>query len=255
MAQYTCDECGKSFSSKRALNQHKQDKGTHGPQAKRGKRPGKDQEIKRKNWLSELGANWADYYRRWPGKLHWSWLVFIGVTLVGVFLVTAIFWWPQAPKPIEAKALPEEGDPSLLKKVKSFPSEGFQHLFQGTPIQYETSPPTSGTHYPNATQAGFYKKMPPYGNLVHSLEHGAVVIYYHPQKLSTPAKQSLKTFVRAHDDQWSSVVVVPNSEPDPQFSYILTAWTKMLAMDQYEVEVVRAFLAQYLGRGPENPVR
>jgi hypothetical protein len=29
----------------------------------------------------------------------------------------------------------------------------------------------------------------------------------------------------------------------------------MLNLDKYDPQVVRAFLAEYLGRGPENPIR
>ncbi len=37
--------------------------------------------------------------------------------------------------------------------------------------------------------------------------------------------------------------------------FILTAWDKMLKLDKYDPQVVKAFLAEYLGRGPESPGR
>ncbi|TSA55267.1 MAG: DUF3105 domain-containing protein, partial [Dehalococcoidia bacterium] len=40
-----------------------------------------------------------------------------------------------------------------------------------------------------------------------------------------------------------------------KYPFILTAWDKMLKLDKYDPRVVTAFLAEYLGRGPENPIR
>lgn len=156
---------------------------------------------------------------------------------------------------IETRSLPENGDQSLLEDVERFPSQGRSHVSPGTGIDYATSPPTSGPHYGDWTDAGYYEETPAAGYLVHSLEHGAVVIYYDPDALTPEAEESLRAFAGAHQDQWASVVVAPNPNDDPESPYVLTAWRTMLRMDEYDPEVVRAFLAEYLGRGPENPVR
>lgn len=156
---------------------------------------------------------------------------------------------------IESRPLPDSGDQSLLEGVERFPSEGRTHVDPGTQVDYSTSPPTSGPHYGDWTDAGYYEETPPAGNLVHSLEHGAVVIYYDPDALTPEAEESLQAFAQAHQDQWASVIVVPNPNEEPESPYVLTAWRTMLRMDEYDPQVVRAFLAEYLGRGPENPVR
>ena len=190
------------------------------------------------------------------GRSRWLWPMLAGVAILMVAVVIATLLWPRSPGgTIEAQALPNRGDQSLLSNVQSFPSEGQQHVQQGAAIEYNMSPPTSGSHYASPTAGAFHTETPPYGNLIHSLEHGAVVIYYDHQKLSDEAKSSLKAFADAHRDPWASVVVVPNPEPSPNAAYVLTAWTKMLQLEAYDVQVVRAFLAEYLGRGPENRVR
>lgn len=237
MAEYTCDHCGKSLSSKQAVNQHKSAKGHPSPKAARVKEKLRKQPAR-------------------GGRPQWLWLALGGAAILIAAVVMVTLRWPGSPQAtLEARPLPAHGDQSMLRDVQSFPEEGLQHVAQGMPIEYGTSPPTSGSHYPHATPAGFYTETPPLGNLVHSLEHGAVVIYYHSRGLSAETEQSLRAFVQAHRNPWASVVVAPNPEPDPQFPYILTAWTKMLKMKEYDVKVVRAFLAEYLGRGPENPVR
>jgi hypothetical protein len=156
---------------------------------------------------------------------------------------------------IESEPLPENGDPALLEDVEQHPSEGTEHVDRGTDVSYETTPPTSGPHYSSATSAGFYSEPQPEGELVHALEHGAVVIYYDEDALSEEAEQSLREWASAHTGTWQSVIVVPNPYDEVDSPYVLTAWRHSLRMTGYDAEVVRAFLAEYLGRGPENPVR
>lgn len=156
---------------------------------------------------------------------------------------------------IEAEPLPPQGDDALLQDVEQFPSQGRNHVERGTDVNYSTMPPTSGPHYAGTVGAGFYEQTPQLGNLVHTLEHGAVVIYYDPAALTPEAEQSLKEWASVHTGTWQSVVVVPHPQENPDAPYVLTAWRHMLEMDQYDPEVVQAFLAEYLGRGPENPVR
>jgi len=88
---------------------------------------------------------------------------------------------------------------------------------------------------------------------VHSLEHGSVVIYYDPAQLSPEIEKSLRAFVKANSDTEVGIVAVPGT--DFKYPFILTAWDKMLKLDKYDPRVVTAFLAEYLGRGPENPIR
>ncbi len=56
------------------------------------------------------------------------------------------------------------------------------HVPEGTKVQYSTSPPTSGKHYPTPSEFGktFYDKSdrPPVEELVHNLEHGYTILWY-----------------------------------------------------------------------------
>ena len=157
--------------------------------------------------------------------------------------------------PVERQPLPDRGDEALLQDVERFPSEGRAHVDEGTPVEYDTRPPTSGPHYGRWADPGYYAEPVPAGNLVHSLEHGYVVIYYDPAALTPEAEESLRAFADAHGERWRAVVVVPNPAAEPRSPYVLTAWRTMLRLEAYNPAAVRAFLAEYLGRGPENPVR
>src|SRR5204863_8201736 len=68
------------------------------------------------------------------------------------------------------------------RDIETFPSEGSEHVPVGTQITYLTDPPTSGSHYAEfLAEGGFYTTEinPPY--VVHSMEHGGIIIYYSPQ--------------------------------------------------------------------------
>ena len=156
---------------------------------------------------------------------------------------------------IETSQLPDRGDPSVISAVQQHPSEGNAHVDPGTSVQYETMPPVSGPHYPTTVDAGWYVETPPRGALVHSLEHGAVVIYYDPASIDAETEESLKAFATTHTGTWSSVIVAPTPVDDPAAPFVLAAWRHSLHLEQYDPETVRAFLAEFLGRGPEHPVR
>lgn len=195
----------------------------------------------------------------------------LGIVIVGVLVVLAIglaVYVTQLfgggsvdPDGIEAADPNETGDAALLSAAEQFPSEGREHVQPGTDIQYNQTPPLSGTHYAEWSGGGFYEEPQAYGNLVHSLEHGAVVVYYAPGALEQSggddetAEESLREFSANHDGQWRSFIAVPNPDDDPEADYVLTAWRNRLYMDSYDPQTVYAFLSEFLGRGPENPVR
>jgi hypothetical protein len=154
---------------------------------------------------------------------------------------------------MEDLKLPEHGDTALLTNVITPADEGREHIWPDHPVEYKTMPPTSGPHFPDPTEPGFYTTRPAFGYLVHSLEHGSAVIYYDPSKLSPEIEKSLRAFIKANNYPEVGIVAVPDA--DFKYPFILTAWDKMLKLDKYEPQVIRAFLAEYLGRGPENPIR
>jgi len=195
----------------------------------------------------------------------------LGMVILGVLVVLAIglaVYVTQLggggggdPDGIEAETLNSTGDTQLLSDVEQFPSEGRDHVSDGAAISYNRTPPLSGTHYNDWSGGGYFSEPVAYGNLVHSLEHGAVVVYYAPGALEQSggddetAEESLREYVTTHDGRWRHVIVVPNPEDDPQAEFVVTAWRHRLYMDSYDDRTVYAFLSEHLGRGPENPIR
>ncbi|HZE97096.1 MAG TPA: DUF3105 domain-containing protein [Planctomycetota bacterium] len=135
--------------------------------------------------------------------------------------------------------------------IETFPDEGNAHVPVGTDIAYNTDPPTSGSHYPDPQPGGYYTTPIAPGFLVHSLEHGAVVIYYDSAHVAASDLTKLQNLAAAHPGNFGQVVVVPRT--DAAFPIILTAWTHRLRLTVYEQSRIDGFVALFLGNGPEAP--
>jgi hypothetical protein len=120
----------------------------------------------------------------------------------------------------------------------------------GTDIQYNTDPPTSGPHYPDPEPGGFYTTVIASGFLVHSMEHGGIIIYYDASELTASNLDALRALADAHPGTSSQVCVVPRT--DPTYPIILTAWTHRLRLTSYDQFRIDGFIALFIGKGPEN---
>ncbi len=67
------------------------------------------------------------------------------------------------------------------------PSQGREHIPVGTShtVQYNSDPPTSGPHYDPSAGPGIYDEPMPDGYLIHSLEHGYVIISHNTEGMPT----------------------------------------------------------------------
>lgn len=59
-----------------------------------------------------------------------------------------------------------------------YPDLGREHVNDISDITYNSNPPTSGTHFPAWAKKGIYDRVISDGYLIHSLEHGYIVISY-----------------------------------------------------------------------------
>jgi len=151
------------------------------------------------------------------------------------------------------KELPESGDEQYIRDVEEFESEGRDHV--GYEVRYAQTPPLSGPHSEQWVESGYYEQTQPAERLVHSLEHGAVVVYYDPEEITDEGREDLQEKSRTYTGTWTSFIAVRSPEESPEAPYTLTAWQHRLRLSEYRPDAVRAFLAEYLGRGPENSVR
>ncbi|WP_141432758.1 DUF3105 domain-containing protein [Bacillus sp. 03113] len=131
-------------------------------------------------------------------------------------------------------------------KVNTFPEEGRVHTENH--VNYKTFPPTSGDHSENPANYGFYEQPIPFENLVHSLEHGDIVIYYN----SSVNEKELKALKEISEITYkgSGIEVVPNDEITTPI--VLTAWTKMLELPSLDTKKIKQFIYEFIYEGPEK---
>lgn len=110
-----------------------------------------------------------------------------------------------------------------------------KHVLDKIKIQYNSDPPSSGAHYEKPQHAGIYTTPPPDGNLVHSLEHGAVILWYNPRLLSQEQVVQLKNIFISIKLQ--KIIMTPrNSLAVP---VALSSWgriEKLLVIDEKRIK-------------------
>lgn len=134
--------------------------------------------------------------------------------------------------------------------IETFPDEGHTHVPIGTVVVYHTDPPTSGDHYPVPQDGGFFDAPIDPRYLVHSMEHGGIIIYYNPATVTQDQQMHLKELAAQHPGSFSQVVVVPRN--DPTYPVILTAWTHWLRLTAYDQSRIDGFVTLFVGQGPEH---
>ena len=66
-------------------------------------------------------------------------------------------------------------------RIETFKKQPARHIPIGSTYRhYDSSPPTSGPHWPIFADPGFYTVELPPEELVHNLEHGQIVVWYDP---------------------------------------------------------------------------
>ncbi len=105
-------------------------------------------------------------------------------------------------------------------------------------------PPMGGIHRPIWQNCGIYDTPVDDSLAVHSLEHGAVWLAYHPD-LPDETVSALRREVAGK----SFVIMAPY--PDLQGQVVMTAWGRQLVLDTLPDDRVGAFIDRYRGLGPE----
>jgi hypothetical protein len=179
-------------------------------------------------------------------------LLWTGVAVVVLVALIALIVWqgrdePQAPagRPVSAAALEAGRQAAGSEGVKSFPEAGRDHIDPSQqPRNWNSNPPTSGDHLVSPIGPGVYDGEQDMRALVHNLEHGYVVILYR----NVPADQQdqLRQFVRERDG--SKLVLAPYSGLE-QDGVALVAWRNLELMDRVNLDVVQAFVNDYMVPG------
>ena len=124
-------------------------------------------------------------------------------------------------------------------------------------IEYDTNPPSSGRHYEIPADDGAFGESPGVLRLVHSLEHGRVIIWFKPG-LPKDTRANLKALF---DQDNYQLILTPKE--DMPYEVAATAWNakppplgmgRLLGCPRVgdrTYDALRAFSAEHRGAGPE----
>jgi hypothetical protein len=126
-------------------------------------------------------------------------------------------------------------------------------------VRYRSNPPTLGKHWPPGFQAddGLYGKTPADEALVHTMEHGRVIIWVKPTLPEDVRKQLRALF---EEDSYQLVMTPRRNMP---YAVAATAWNadpapggtgRTLACDKWSekaIDALRAFRDEHRSQGPE----
>lgn len=170
-----------------------------------------------------------------------------GVIAVIIILVGGVF---LVSKPEKSST----STPTTSKYTwQKLPDLGRVHVDEGEKVKYNSNPPTSGSHYPVWETYGIKDKPVVDEKLVHSLEHGYIIMSYNCAKL--PKNVNCDTFKKqiidlANQKRTWKIIVIPRPELDVPVA--LTAWTYLDKMNSFDKERASAFIDEFRDHGPEQ---
>lgn len=137
---------------------------------------------------------------------------------------------------------------------------GNTHIEDGgvSPIQYNSTPPTTGPHYGGMAPLGVSSTPVRYEQILHNLEDGGVAIYYQCEDGCPELVSQLEEVVTAYERTGRKVLLAPNdptwtvndSQPlhkDMESRIALTAWQRVDKFVDFDEARIRKFIERYEG--------
>jgi hypothetical protein len=147
------------------------------------------------------------------------------------------------PHPTPLPAAPGDGAYET-GQVYTIPEQSRNHVASGTfHVPYTTDPPTSGPHWSTPLSAGVYTSVEADESIVHSLEHGYVVIYYNCTRISLlPSCSDVVDQLQAIYDSYGGYKIIAVPRPDMPYAIALTSWMRLAYLDDFDVLFIQDFI-------------
>jgi outer membrane biosynthesis protein TonB len=153
----------------------------------------------------------------------------------------------------EPAAGENQGPPALVRAAEAAGCTSRDHPIEGRghttgPVRYRSNPPSSGNHHPSAAPDGAYERSPSVPRLVHSLEHGRIVMWH--RSGDREARQAL---FKLGNESSAQMILTPNTTDMP-YRVAASAWGHVLGcpdLNDEVIEAVRQFRNAYRNKGPE----
>ena len=187
--------------------------------------------------------------------------VIIIIIVIAIFIAFLAWLFIESSKPLPGQIIADLGR---------------GHVPIGENVDYNSNPPTSGKHYEEWIRAGVYESEKDDRNLVHSLEHGYVILHYKCNSSVIPSESEGSQDLESEDSSPSAqndvnedceerknqliqiyekkgkrkLIVIPRSNLDTNFA--LTAWTYLDKFDNFDGDRIEKFIDTHRDQGPEQ---
>lgn len=159
---------------------------------------------------------------------------------LAVLLVLGLIVW-QGIKPAAGQSVP------IMVSEPHLPADS-------DPGTYNSDPPTSGLHFAEEAQAGFYEEnifTYPADYLVHNLEHGYVIIWYNCDLLDEAACAELKSQIRSVMDDLGGVKLIAYPWNSIDVPLVVTSWGRLQRFETFDADQIKSFYRANLNKAPE----
>ncbi len=172
-------------------------------------------------------------------KKQQQYLIIGGVIAAAALLIFGVLYPMMQPR------APTSTGSAACDNLQVMADEGREHLKPGeTPPPYKSVPPTSGTHNLEPYPAGVYDKNADITRLLHSLEHGYVILYYN----NIPPEEVQQLIRIQQSDPYKLIVA---EYPNMPQKIAIAAWDHLQNCSGVNEQVIRSFIAQFRDHGPE----
>ena len=166
----------------------------------------------------------------------------IGIGLATLFILAGGIWLLSVQDTKEQTKLSK---PFMGEEI---PSQGAVHVASGeSHPSYNSNPPTSGWHFGDGVAGPGIKDKPVPDELVlHSMEHGAAVLWY---KDDLP-KVEVEKITKAFNNASGKKIMLPRKELDVPVA--LTSWGYLLKLKTIDEAKIKEFIETNNDRAPEK---
>ena len=120
----------------------------------------------------------------------------------------------------------------------------------GGAIEYATTPPYGGPHWSLPLRCGIYEEEQRFEPMVHTMEHGAIVLYYQPLVLDAEAVGEMRLAASQLLREGARLILTPSTRIGTPVA--IASWGRLLLMDEFEEDTLRGFIAAFEGDAPEE---
>ena len=133
---------------------------------------------------------------------------------------------------------------------QSFAIQGREHISVGdSHPEYNSNPPTSGSHYGQTVNWGVYQDELPDESVIHNLEHGGIWISYQPS-IDEAIIEKINEVGRKYP---GSVVVAPRAANDSLIA--LASWGRLEKLSSFDEQLIIEFIKKNKNKSPERLAR